>query len=630
MAIKVAPETFTFPEVAAPGTPDTGYVHIYAKSDGKMYRKDDAGVETELGSSTAAPADATYIVQTANGTLTNEQVLGSLATGVVKVTTTTGVLSSVAAPSGAIVGDTDSQTLANKILSQLHLLIGGFKAIFTHAFTADRTITLPGDADVTLVGLATTQTLTNKTLTAPTIADFTNMAHDHVDADDGGQLTDAALSAAVGIAKGGTGQTTQTAAFDALAPTTTKGDIIVSNGTDNIRLAVGATNGHVLQVDSAEASGVKWAASAGATAPQIIINGFTLKWLANDKILVSGGTVAHGTTLLNKTVGTVLTMGTAGDWIDGASGEAASAFASVYINASGTLKLHDTLPNNSSSVAATFVANMRVNQAGWNGTAGLGLNATSVVYDTDTGEGSITAGMLLGIYSDSVFTTGRGKGSAATATLDDMSFALITAIDTGTNTLTLETGHQIAINDNDYLIVIENAPVVYRDESGTVWRWIGAMYNNASSNLDSNRIHNRAFYQANEGADYTTTSSSFGNIDGTSFNHDLILTEIADVITSLAGSAEHSSTSARTYFGMLADGSQLVADDGLTFFINPDAGGANREVMVSLEKPVTALLPGTHNFKPQWKTSASTATMHAGAGSASNDSHAEFTAYILR
>ncbi len=65
------------------------------------------------------------------------------------------------------------------------------------------------------------------------------------------------------IANGGTGQTAQTAAFDALAPTTTKGDLIVHNGTDNIRVAVGGTNGHVLTVDSAEASGVKWAASGG-------------------------------------------------------------------------------------------------------------------------------------------------------------------------------------------------------------------------------------------------------------------------------------------------------------------------------------------------------------------------------
>lgn len=43
------------------------------------------------------------------------------------------------------------------------------------------------------------------------------------------------------IAKGGSGQTTATAAFDALAPTTTTGDVIYFNGTDNIRLAVGAT-----------------------------------------------------------------------------------------------------------------------------------------------------------------------------------------------------------------------------------------------------------------------------------------------------------------------------------------------------------------------------------------------------
>jgi len=64
------------------------------------------------------------------------------------------------------------------------------------------------------------------------------------------------------IANGGTGQTTAGAAFGALAPTTTKGDIIVHNGTANVRVPVG-TNGHALIADSAEASGVKWAAAGG-------------------------------------------------------------------------------------------------------------------------------------------------------------------------------------------------------------------------------------------------------------------------------------------------------------------------------------------------------------------------------
>jgi len=81
---------------------------------------------------------------------------------------------------------------------------------------------------------------------------------------DAGSLS---LAVALPIASGGTGQTTQTAAFDALAPTTTKGDIIVSDGSDNVRLAVG-TNNYVLTADSAETAGVKWAAAATVTTTQ--------------------------------------------------------------------------------------------------------------------------------------------------------------------------------------------------------------------------------------------------------------------------------------------------------------------------------------------------------------------------
>jgi hypothetical protein len=85
----------------------------------------------------------------------------------------------------------------------------------------------------------------------------------------GGTLSGVSLSTQVTgtlpIANGGTGQTTAVAAFDALAPTTTKGDLIVNDGSDNVRLAVG-TNAYVLTADSAQATGVKWAAvSAGTT-----------------------------------------------------------------------------------------------------------------------------------------------------------------------------------------------------------------------------------------------------------------------------------------------------------------------------------------------------------------------------
>lgn len=63
----------------------------------------------------------------------------------------------------------------------------------------------------------------------------------------------------VAIADGGTGQSTATDAFDALAPTTTQGDILYHNGTANVRLAKG-TAGQILQMN-AGATAPEWAAT---------------------------------------------------------------------------------------------------------------------------------------------------------------------------------------------------------------------------------------------------------------------------------------------------------------------------------------------------------------------------------
>lgn len=72
---------------------------IRINSSGKLeYRDEDESAWTTLDSLTGdgsggAPTDATYITQTANSTLSGEQALGSLASGILKNTTTTGVLS---------------------------------------------------------------------------------------------------------------------------------------------------------------------------------------------------------------------------------------------------------------------------------------------------------------------------------------------------------------------------------------------------------------------------------------------------------------------------------------------------------------------------------------------------------
>jgi hypothetical protein len=81
------------------------------------------------------------------------------------------------------------------------------------------------------------------------------------------------LARPVPIADGGTGQTTATAAFDALAPTTTQGDLIYYDGSDNVRLAKG-TGTQVLKMNS------------GATAPE---------WGSTKSILLfgAGGAAGH-------------------------------------------------------------------------------------------------------------------------------------------------------------------------------------------------------------------------------------------------------------------------------------------------------------------------------------------------
>lgn len=72
------------------------------------------------------------------------------------------------------------------------------------------------------------------------------------------------VTGTVAVANGGTGQTSTSAAFNALAPTVGKGDIIVRNSTTNTSVSVGS-DGQVLVADASQSTGVKWAAiQAGA------------------------------------------------------------------------------------------------------------------------------------------------------------------------------------------------------------------------------------------------------------------------------------------------------------------------------------------------------------------------------
>ena len=152
-------------QASTPSTPGTDKWKIYPKADGKWYALDDAAVEHELAfAASILPSSIPFITQTPSGSLSAEQALSLLATGLVKVNTTTGVLESV----------NTSADLAGLISDET----GSGALVFG----------------------------TGPTLSAPTISDFTNMQHDHLDADDGGTLSASAIaSGTLALARGGLG-----------------------------------------------------------------------------------------------------------------------------------------------------------------------------------------------------------------------------------------------------------------------------------------------------------------------------------------------------------------------------------------------------------------------------------------
>ena len=122
----------------------------------------------------------------------------------------------------------------------------------------------------------------------------------------------AAVSGTLPIANGGTGQTTASGAFDALAPTTTRGDIIFRNATTNTRLAVGTANQALLSNGTDPVWGLV-SLSAGVTGTLPVANGGTniTSYTTGDILYASGATTlsklaaaAAGSVLISNGAGT--------------------------------------------------------------------------------------------------------------------------------------------------------------------------------------------------------------------------------------------------------------------------------------------------------------------------------------
>lgn len=205
-----------------------------------------------------APDDAQYIVAASNATLTAERVATDTAT----VTWDFGTAAQAKAnvPDGAITyAKIQDVSATDKVLGRSSVGAGDVEEIACTAAGRALLDDASAAAQRTTLGVGTADSPEFAAINIGAATDTTITRTGAGDIAVEGNAIYRAGGTDVPIADGGTGQSTATAAFDALAPTTTQGDIIYHNGTDNVRLAAG-TSGMFLQTLGASANPV-WAAS---------------------------------------------------------------------------------------------------------------------------------------------------------------------------------------------------------------------------------------------------------------------------------------------------------------------------------------------------------------------------------
>ncbi len=236
----------------------------------------------------------------------------------------------------------------------------------------------------------------------------------------------------VGVAQGGTGQTTVASAFSALSPVTTKGDLIIGNGVNSsTRLPVGVTNGFVLTTDSTQATGIKWSSIASS-----LTDALDFSELSDSMTVDANSTIDLAGKNLSITD-------------SGAGNLSMSSGGTLTLSGAGTTSLSSG--NGSSLSVSTGTTGILTLDSGTTGAINIGTNAnaknitignvtTSTAININSGSGGINLGGDVAITGGHTFTTGSGimtnNANALTFVADDSILNMTGAGTLGINTTT--------------------------------------------------------------------------------------------------------------------------------------------------------------------------------------------------
>jgi hypothetical protein len=131
-----------------------------------------------------------------------------------------------------------------------------------------------------------------------------------------------------------------------------------------------------------------------------------------------------------------------------------------------------------------------------------------------------------------------------------------------------------------------------------------------------------SYITAGRSSDYSTTSSSFTDVDDTDMALTITTTgdgagNAADVMIGFCGTL-YSSSSIRIYLRLVEDGVALNADDGLCV---SEASGVRPVAFMFLRANASI---GEHTYKLQYKVSSGTGVILANAGTSTRDCRSQF------
>lgn len=240
--------------------------------------------------------------------------------------------------------------------------------------------------------------------------------------------TAAGLSATLAIASGGTGQSGAVAAFNALSPSTTLGDILSNDGTNDVRVAgnTTATKKYLIQTGTGAVSALPtWAAIAAGDVPTLNQSTTGNAATASNATAVGGITVT-GTPSSGQVL--TATSSTAADWQASGSAPVSSVFGRTGAVVAATndysfSQISGTAALSQGGTGATSQA------AALTAIAGSATLASLVSDLNNATTRSATATLLPG--EETIFT---GSTASQTLTLPSSSTAISSSVNTVTNT----------------------------------------------------------------------------------------------------------------------------------------------------------------------------------------------------